>query len=264
MVKAEKIIEAIEIFAPPALQESWDNSGLQTGRADRDITGVLTALEISPAVIDEAIQEGCNMIVCHHPMIFKGLKHLTGSNVVERNVEMAIRNGICVYSAHTSLDSAEGGVSYLIADRLGAKVKGVLMPSAHGEGTGLGLICEYEDRPGVAEFLRRVKDRLGLEVMRTSNPDPVHGDIHRFAVCGGAGHEFIGNAIRSGCQAYVTGDIKHHDFLDYAEEILLVDCGHYETEMFARRYMADRLREKFPELKIIVSQKENNPVKYIY
>lgn len=126
------IIAAIEAFAPRWLQESWDNSGLQVGlpAGDDTCTGVLLCVDATEAVVQEAIERGCNLVVSHHPLIFKGLKRIAGSSVAERTVAAAIRGGVAIYSAHTNLDSTRGGISYAMAEMLGAKVERVLSPMA--------------------------------------------------------------------------------------------------------------------------------------
>ena len=125
------IISAIEEFAPPSLQESWDNTGLQVGSRRADCSGVLLCVDVTPAVVREAVGRGCNLIVSHHPLIFKGLKHITGNTPVEEAVALAIKNDITVYSSHTAADSAVGGVSYEMARRLGARPEGVPVSYTH-------------------------------------------------------------------------------------------------------------------------------------
>ena len=114
-----EIIHYLEHFAPPALQESYDNSGLLTGEKSETAKGVLVSLDMTEEVIDEAIATGCNLIVAHHPIIFNGLKKLTGSNYIERTIIKAIRNHIALYAIHTNLDNVHGGVNKMIADKLG-------------------------------------------------------------------------------------------------------------------------------------------------
>lgn len=131
------IIKAIEEFSPLALQESYDNSGVQVGDINREATGVLIAIDITEELIDEAVNKNCNLIVAHHPLIFKGLKRLTGSNYIERCVWKAIKNDIVLYAAHTNLDNVSEGVSYRMAQKLGLKNIRVLAPQ---EGVLLKLV----------------------------------------------------------------------------------------------------------------------------
>ena len=128
MVKIKDIANALEMFAPLPLQDDFDNAGLQIGLTDAEVTGVLLCLDVTEAVVDEAIASGCNFIVSHHPVIFKPLKRITGSNYVERCIMKALANGIAIYSAHTNIDNAPGGVNYRIASKLGLQNVRILLP----------------------------------------------------------------------------------------------------------------------------------------
>lgn len=130
MPKLNTIIDALEAFAPRALQEDFDNCGLQVGQRDAEITGALLCIDVSEAVIDEAIQKHCNLIISHHPLIFRGLKSLTGKNEVERCVAKAIKNEVAIYASHTCMDSARGGVSHRMAQKLGLRDVRVLVPQS--------------------------------------------------------------------------------------------------------------------------------------
>lgn len=128
MVKIKDIANALEMFAPLPLQDDFDNAGLQIGLTDAEVAGVLLCLDVTEAVVDEAIASGCNLIISHHPVIFKPLKRITGSNYVERCIIKALANGIAIYSAHTNLDNAPGGVNYRIAEILGLQNVRILLP----------------------------------------------------------------------------------------------------------------------------------------
>lgn len=125
-MKVNDIVQAIEAFAPPAFQESYDNSGLQVGDMNAEVKGCLLTLDVTEAVLKEAMERGCNMVIAHHPVIFGGLKRLTGSNYVQRVVQMAIRNDINIYACHTNLDNMLGGVNAKIAEKLGLKDTAIL------------------------------------------------------------------------------------------------------------------------------------------
>lgn len=262
MATVEQVVKAIETLAPLSLQESWDNSGLQVGHPEAGVTGVLVTLDPTPERIDEAIALGANMVVSHHPLIFKGLKSITDSNRTQRAVEKAVKGDIAVYSAHTSLDNARGGVSAMIAQLLRARIAGPLVPTAPGEKTGTGVVCEIEPM-SVDDFVSMVKDTLKLKVIRTSDTSKYSDTVRRFAACGGSGGSFIGDAIAAGAQAYITGDIRYHDFIDYADKICLIDCGHFETEMHSRSLMAFIIKKMLPEIPVHISVQEKNPVNYI-
>lgn len=127
-MQIKDILSEIEKFAPLPYQEQYDNCGLQTGDASREATGALLTLDVTEAVVAEAIQSGANLIIAHHPLIFSGLKSLTGRNYVERTLLKAIRNDIAIYAAHTNLDNMQLGVNHKIAERLGLKHAKVLAP----------------------------------------------------------------------------------------------------------------------------------------
>jgi dinuclear metal center YbgI/SA1388 family protein len=122
------IIETIEAFAPPIYQESYDNCGLQVGNSHDEVTGVLISLDVTEAVLNEAIDRKCNMVIAHHPLIFSGLKKITGRNYVEKIIQKAIKNDINIYAAHTSLDNMYHGVNAKIAEKLGLNDRRILQP----------------------------------------------------------------------------------------------------------------------------------------
>ena len=135
-----KIADALETLAPLAFQEDYDNAGLQVGLIDDEVTGVLLCLDITEDIVDEAVRKGCNLVVSHHPLIFRPLKHVTGATYQERCVMKAVRNGIALYSAHTNLDNAEDGVNYRIASLIGLKDLEWLEEKAGAEGCGSGVV----------------------------------------------------------------------------------------------------------------------------
>ena len=128
MAKIKEIAAALEMFAPLPLQEGYDNAGLQIGLSEAEVTGVLLCLDVTEAIVEEAVASGCNLIVSHHPLVFSPLKRITGSTFVERCVIKALSAGVAIYSAHTNLDNAPGGVNYRIAEKLGLKNVKILLP----------------------------------------------------------------------------------------------------------------------------------------
>ncbi|MDE6310220.1 MAG: Nif3-like dinuclear metal center hexameric protein [Muribaculaceae bacterium] len=162
-MRIRAIISVIESFAPPALQEAWDNTGLQVGDPREECTGVMLCLDATEAVIAEAVERGCNLVVSHHPLIFKGLKRLTGATVPERAVAAAIRSGVSVYSTHTALDSAEGGISYEMARMLELQPVRVLQP----KGDTLTRVTAYVPRTAAEDVELALLD-LGVPHARTA------------------------------------------------------------------------------------------------
>jgi dinuclear metal center YbgI/SA1388 family protein len=366
------IISAIEAYAPPALQEQWDNTGVQVGSRRRECSGVLLCVDVTPDVVREAIDRECNLIISHHPLLFKGLKRITGASLVEEAVILAIKHDITIYSAHTAMDSAQDGVSYEMAKRLGARCLSVLQPLADralkltvyversraseiadalldaGAGDynsplatcsaadiaatsldtadapqsapvfgnipnlishtpltriethvaawrradieqalaqlnvnthltyefqplstvdnniGLGMRAVYDTPLTPAELIERVKMAFNSPIVRTSyREDKADMAITRIAMCGGAGGEFIPDAIRSGAQAFISSDIRYHDFVTFGDAILIIDIGHFESESCTKDIFYHVITEKFPNFAVYYSQLEKNPINYL-
>ena len=260
-MRLNTIIDILEEFAPLPLQEGYDNSGLQIGNPESDVNAALLCLDVTEEILDEAVERGCDLIISHHPLLFKGLKSITGATPSQRIVERAIREGIAIYSAHTNLDSATRGVSHEMARMLRMSDCRVLVPSAPGADTGLGVVGNITPTPAV-EFLRRVKDIFQVKALRYSASSP-QLVIRRVALCGGSGAEFIADAIASGADAYLTGDVKYHSFTDHAQDILIADIGHYESEVCTRKIFARLLRERLPEFVVRISESEHNPIEVL-
>lgn len=261
MIKVADIASAIEKFAPKSLQESYDNAGLQVGDPESAVTAVLLCLDVTEDVIREAKERECSMIVSHHPLIFKGLKSLTGADATQRLVIEALKNNIAVYSAHTNLDSVWDGVSHEIARRLCVKDLEVLEPHEDNSRAGLGVVGNIKPLPKI-EFLRKIKDTFKVTSLRYSAQSPSLV-VRRVAVCGGAGASLITSAIKAKADILVTGDVKYHDFTSYGDEIIIADIGHYESELCSREILSRVIRENFPELTIYLSDTETNPIKIL-
>ncbi len=257
MPKISDIIGALEEFAPLSLQESYDNCGLQTGDASRECTGVMLCVDPTPGVIAEAASAGCNLVVSHHPLIFRGLKHITGSTPVERAVEYSIRNGVAVYSLHTCLDNAPSGVSRRMAEMLG-----LTQVTALDCESGAGAVGQLAEPLAAVDFLSEVKRAFGARVVRHSVPDGSRM-VSRVALCGGSGASMLPAAVACGADAMVTADVKYHDFADYGGNILIADIGHFESEHCTIGIFTDIITKKFPNFAVRDSHVESNPVNYM-
>ncbi len=259
-VTCGEIISALSRVAPLSLQESWDNSGLQVGDITQACTGVLLALDPTPEVVAEAVARGCNMVLTHHPLLFRGLKCLAGDTRVEQAVIAAVRAGVVVCSWHTALDSAPAGVSYEMAQRLGAVVFATLTSSPTGAG-GLGVVADLPQPLSAVDFVAKVKSAFGSHPYRCSAvPD---GAIKRIAICGGSGGEFIPTAVTAGADAFITADVRYHDFVDHGNDIFIVDIGHFESENCAKDIFYHVITEKFPNFAVCYSELEKNPINYL-
>lgn len=260
-MRISEVITAIEEFAPLCLQELYDNSGIQIGcNDDMECTGVLLAVDPTPTVITEAIRLGCNMVITHHPLLFKGLKSITGANPVEQAAIEAIRAGITLYSSHTSLDRCEGGVSAKMAEMLGLK-KVRPLENTNGD-FGLGAVGELENSLSPIEFIRLVKTVFDSPIVRHTAFAP-EKEIKTVALCGGSGASMIPDAIAAGADAMVTSDTKYHDFVDYAGRILIADIGHFESEKCTKSIFHKVIKEKFPNFAHLYIATENNPINYM-
>ncbi|MCU0357001.1 MAG: Nif3-like dinuclear metal center hexameric protein [Cyclobacteriaceae bacterium] len=364
-MKVADVTRYLETIAPRAYQESYDNAGLLTGQPDWDVTGILVTLDCLETVVEEAVAKNCNLIVAHHPIVFKGLKKLTGSNYVERTVIKAIQHNIAIYATHTNLDHVHRGVNRKIGEKLGLKNLRILSPRPgtlsklvtfipeadadrvmqalheagagqignykncsfrlRGTGTfmpneeanphigqalqqeyvdevraevifpthlqdnilrtlrkshpyeevayyinpvandnqevGAGMVGELEEPLDSVAFLRKVKQDMGLSVIR--HTAPISKPVSRVAVCGGAGIFLLQDAIRAGAQAFITADVKYHEFFDADNRILLADIGHYESEVFTKDLLVTLLNEKFPTFAVNFSGTITNPVRYL-
>ena len=267
-MKVRDIAETIEAFAPLPLQEDYDNAGLQVGRRDMNVTAVLLCLDVTPEVLEEATRRNCNMIVSHHPLIFRGLKSLTGDDTVQQVAIEALRRDVAIYSAHTNLDSTWNGVSHEMAHKLGLTDVRVLHPAECpgdcGDGQpmyALGVVGDTEPTPAL-EFLRKVKEKFGVKCLRYSEESPKLV-VKRVALCGGSGASFVKDAVKAGADIFVTGDVKYHDFTTWARDIILADIGHYESECCSASIFSRVLRERFPSLVVYFSESQKNPIGFI-
>ena len=364
MPTLQDLMRVLERAAPLAYQESYDNAGLQCGDPQMEVRGVLIALDCTPAVVDEAVRRGCNVVVAHHPLIFKPLKRLTGATEVEQTLLKAIRHDVALYAAHTNLDNVRLGVNRQLADKLGLTNLRILdpkpgllaklityVPPTHTEavlqalyGAGAGQVGDYSEcsfrvdgtgtftpgagtspylgQPGTPETaaeqrvevllplhlqtaaLRALRqahpyEEVAYEIIRLENtnqdvgsgmvgelPEPLspaafrgrlraalgvpvvkHTEfdepIRTVALCGGAGSFLIGRARAAGAQAYVTGDLKYHEYFQAEGRLLLCDVGHFESEQFTGEIFRDLLTANFGStFALFIAETLTNPVRY--
>ncbi|MDO5487740.1 MAG: Nif3-like dinuclear metal center hexameric protein [Rikenellaceae bacterium] len=253
------IAAAIESFAPLTLQESYDNSGLIVGRMDDEVSKALLAVDVTEEVIEEALAEGCDMIITHHPIIFHALKRFNSASQTERCVEMAIRHGIVLYAAHTNLDSTPQGMSWRVGEMLGLRNMEVLQ-ATNSEGAGFGVVGDVEPQPS-EEFMLKVMERFGVKALRHS--DVVRAEVSRVAICTGAGASLIDDARRARADIYLTADLKYNDFMRHENAVILADMGHFESEYCAIQILFDILSKILPIFAVRKSVRSRNPVNYM-
>lgn len=360
----KNFITEIEKRIPLAQAEDFDNVGLLCGNPEREITGVLLCHDALESVVEEAIEKNHNLIICFHPIIFSGLKSITGKNYVEKSVLKAIENKIAIYAIHTAWDNDFFGVNHRICTELGLENLNILIPkqknllqlnvyvptdyaekvqnalfeakagnigfydecsfSLNGEGTfrplngsnpflgksgerekvqetmisvifeaykknqvlqamksahpyeevayqiyalenenqyaGLGMYGELPQEMDETDFLNLVKEKFGLNIIRHSNL--TQKKIKKVAVLGGSGADGIKNAMQKNCDAYLTADLKYHDFFSAENRLLLCDIGHFESEQFVIQQFFDIFSEKFTTFAISKTNVKTNPVNY--
>jgi dinuclear metal center YbgI/SA1388 family protein len=360
----KQITQFLETIAPLSLQESYDNAGLLTGNANMSCRGALICLDCTEAIVQEAIDKNCNLIVAHHPIIFSGLKKINGNNYVERTIIKAIKNDIAIYAIHTNLDNVLQGVNGKIAHKLGLQnvqilsqkkdilqklivfcpKKNVAQLSEAMFAAGAGNIGNYSEccfvsegtgsfKPekganpqtgevGKREMLSEMKielifptwlqvpiiqamkanhpyEEVAHEIINIENknqavgsgvvgylPEPVAEydflrklstvfnikvikhtallgkKVQKIALCGGAGSFLTAAAKAVGVDAYVTSDIKYHEFFDAENQLLLADIGHFESEQFTIDLLFELLSDKFPNFALLKTSVITNPVEY--
>ena len=257
-MKVKDIIKVIEDFAPLSIQEGWDNSGLCVGSPEDEVTSLLLALDCTPALVDEAVACGADMIITHHPLIFSGLKKISPDNMVGEAVIKAIRAGISIYAAHTNADKVLAGVSGAMAAKLG--LENVRILEDEGTGTGLGAVGDLPEPMTAEHAVALVKERFALKCMKASRP--ISGMISRVAMCGGSGGSLIGAAQKAGAQLYISGDISYHNFFT-PEDFMIMDIGHYESEIEIVDILFSLIKKNFPNFAVRITQNINsNPIYY--
>lgn len=261
-MKVKDIARIIEEHAPLKMQESYDNAGMQVGCPDDTVKGILLCTDVSPEVVDEAIEGGYNLIISHHPLIFHALKKITGRSLVENIVARAIKHDINIYCAHTNMDNTPGGVSFRMAAKLGMTDVAMLDPHPTDDDAvmaGCGVIGNVEPMEARA-FMQLLKDTFGVEAVRYCGCDTAV--VSRVALCGGAGSFLAGKAIEQGAQVFVTGDLRYHDMLDNGRSILMADIGHYESEQFTKEIFMELIMEHNPDCAVDYSKKEKKQIQF--
>ena len=254
-VKIQQVLSALERFAPLPLQESYDNAGLQIGLTEAEVSGALLCLDVTEKIIDEAVAKGCNLVVSHHPLLFRGLKQVSDLNDVQRTVRKAIKNDVCVISMHTNLDNARGGVNYKMAEKLGAKV----LNAAEEEKQGL-VLAELAQPMAAADFIAMVKERFGVKCAMCN--EILERPVKTVAICGGAGDFMLDEAIAQKADAFITGEMHYHVYFGHEQEIQICVIGHYESEQFTTEIFREVIERECPGLRTEMAETNTNPIHY--
>ena len=243
MLSCQVVMNALERIAPRHLAEDWDNTGLLVGSYAQKVERILVALDVDDIVVAEAIERSADMIVAHHPAIFRGMKQLRTDLPLGRRLAALLTHGIAVAAAHTNLDITRGGVNDVLAARLGLEKLSpfITTEQADGSAESLGRIGTLPAPVAIDDFAHSVCKRLGVSHVRLVRV--ADRPVRRVAVVGGAGAEFIDTAVRRGADVYVTGDVKYHEAQRAAEQGMhLIDAGHFGTEVPVLPVLADLLR----------------------
>ena len=258
MVNIKDVVTTLERFAPLPLQESYDNAGLQIGLTVAEVSGVLLCLDVTEEVLLEAERKGCNVVVSHHPLLFRPLKHIGTEALVERCVRQALSKNIAVYSAHTNLDNAEDGVNYCIAERMGLENVSFLQPAAQG---GSGVTGFLSEPMAAGDFLRMLKREFAVECLMHN--EVLERPVRKVALCGGAGDFLLGEAVRQEADAVVTGEMHYHIYMGLEQKIQIAVMGHYQSEQYTSLLLESVLKKAHPSLKTVVSEVNTNPIYYL-
>ena len=271
-VKIYQVVDALEHYAPLPLQEGYDNAGLQVGLTEAvEVSGALLCLDVTEAVVDEAIRKGCNLIVSHHPLIFRKLARISDENYVQRTVRKAIKNDITIVSMHTNMDAAKGGVNFKIAEKLGLRNLRFFGGEKEIDGVkgGEGVIGEITDETdtlhadGIAadDLVLMLRERFQAECVQCNQL--LRRPIRKVALCGGAGSFLLDAAIAAGADAFITGEMHYHEFFGHEQEIQICVIGHYQSEQFTSEIFRSIITEKCPRVKCEISEINTNPIIYL-
>ncbi len=243
-LKVKDIVESLNQEAPFSLAESWDNVGLLVGNPEQEVTAVLAGLDPTNSLVDEAIAQGANIIITHHPVIFKPLHQINTAEPAGRLLQKALANRIAIIACHTNFDSAREGVSDYLAVKLGLTHLVPLVASTKDSeaATGLGRIGTYPSPLAAAEFVARILSTLKLPGVQMAGPLP--GAISTVAICGGSGSDLAPLALQRGADVYLSAEIKHSTAIWAVEnDFCIIDGTHYATEKPAVALLVKRLQE---------------------
>ena len=262
MLSCQLIMNALERIAPRRLAEDWDNPGLLVGSYSQKVGRILVALDVDDAVTQEAIDRRADMIVAHHPAIFRGIKQLRTDLPLGRRLAALLTHNIAVAAAHTNLDVAHGGVNDVLAAQIGLEKLSsfVITHQEDGITESIGRVGTLPTPTSIEDFARAVKECLGVSHVRLA---AAARPVRRVAVCGGAGADFIDNAVRLGADVYVTGDVKYHDAQRAVEQGMhIIDAGHFGTEAPVLPVLAEHLRAELAsergEIEIFVTNTQRD------
>jgi len=244
MPKVSDIAAFLEEQVPSSLKESYDNVGLLCGFPDREVSRILVVLDITLEAIQEANTLGAELIVSHHPLIFTPMRQILYTTPEGKRVIQLLQSGLSAICLHTNLDRLEGGVNTALVRALGGEDEEQLPE--------IGCVCRLPEKMSLPLFLEQTRDALGALDMRYLDAGR---EVENLAVCGGAGGDILYTAAEMGCDTVLTGEIKHHQWIDGAELGLnLIEGGHFATENVVTGVLAELLRREYPEVDVCLSR----------
>lgn len=261
-VKILEVVNALERFAPLSLQADFDNAGVQLGLTEREVSGALLCLDVTEAIVEEAIKLGCNLIVSHHPLIFRKLRRITGEDYVQRVVMEAIRHDIAIVSMHTNMDVAVGGVNYKMAEKLGLKDLSFFGKKQEVDGVqgGDGVIGTLPQPLAADDFILQLKKVFGVECVMAN--ELLRREISRVALCGGAGDFLLDDALAAGADAFITGEMHYHQYFGHEQQIQIAVIGHYQSEQYTNEIFRDIIQQNCPGVACHLTEVCTNPICY--
>ena len=244
MIKVNNVIKEMETLAPICLKEDFDNVGLMVGDRNKEVKKVLLALDCTLKVIEEAKDENVDLIITHHPLIFRKPSSITTDTLQGKKIIELIKNDISLYASHTNLDSVENGLNHTIVSILGFNDSIILEKNNRDDSAGLGRLVSLDEEISLEELVSKDK-------------------VSKIAIINGSGQDFIAKAVSKGADCIITGDTTYHFASDYKEMgINILDVGHFASEQVTFFNVMERLKEKFSDVEFITSKVEEDPFSF--
>jgi len=264
-MKCRELIAQLEKLAPESYACSWDNPGLLAGRADKEVSKVMIGLDATDQVVELAVRETCDVLLTHHPLIFKPVKRINDQDFIGRRLLKLIQADISYYAMHTNFDAAPGGMADLGAGLLGLTDTQPLEVAGRDEATGkpygIGLCGNLKAEAGLKELALTVKERFGLPFVNVYGTGQIEEPIRRAAICPGSGRGMCDCALALGAQVLITGDMGHHEGIDAAAQgLAVIDSGHYGLEHIFIDFMEHYIKEHINSELIVIKAPEAFPV----
>ena len=260
MRKVKDIIFEMENFAPNYLKEDFDNVGLMVGDREKDVNRVILALDCTLDVIEEAKENKADLIITHHPLIFRKPSNITTDTLQGKKIIELIKNDISLYSSHTNLDSSLNGLNHTIAKLLGFNESKILSVNKNDPKAGLGRMIDLNEEKNLDDIIKLVKNNLNisnLRVVRGKNK------VSKIAIINGSGQDFIFKAMSKGSDCIITGDTTYHFASDYKEMgISILDVGHFSSEWLVFLKVMENITDKFSDIEFIASKTMKDPYEF--